>query len=79
MDTRPALMFSVYMIFVSLLDNVLRPFVMGRGLRTPTLVVLMGVIGGILAHGLIGVFVGPIVLAIAWELLMAWVHREQTD
>jgi len=41
-------------------------------------VILVGVIGGTLAHGLIGLFVGPIVLSIAWQLLAAWI-REGTD
>lgn len=79
MDTTAALIFTAYMVPVTLLDNVLRPFVMAHGLKTPMLVILIGVIGGILAHGVIGLFVGPIVLAIAWELLMAWVHQEQQN
>jgi len=36
------------------------------------LVIFMGVLGGTLAHGIVGLFVGPIILAVAWELLMAW-------
>ena len=48
------------------------------GLKTPMLVILLGVLGGILVHGVIGIFVGPVVLAIAWELLVAWTH-EGTD
>ena len=58
-----------------LLDNVLRPLVMARGLSTPMPVILIGVIGGALAHGLIGLFIGPIVLSIAWQLLVAWMRR----
>jgi predicted PurR-regulated permease PerM len=46
---------------------------MARGLSTPMPVILIGVIGGALAHGLIGLFIGPIVLSIAWQLLVAWV------
>lgn len=71
-DVTTALIFSVYMIPVGLLNNLLRPFVMAHGLKTPMLVILIGVIGGILTHGVIGLFVGPIVLAIAWELLREW-------
>jgi len=73
-----AVMFTIYMVPVLLLDNVLRPLVMARGLSTPMPVILIGVIGGALAHGLIGLFVGPIVLSIAWQLLVAWI-REGTD
>ena len=71
-DVTTALLFSVYMVPVGLSNNLLRPFVMAHGLKTPMLVVLIGVIGGILTHGVIGLFVGPIVLAIAWELLREW-------
>ncbi len=73
-----AVIFTIYMLPVMLLDNVLRPLVMARGLTTPMPVILIGVIGGTLAHGLIGLFVGPIVLSIAWQLLVAWI-REGTD
>lgn len=74
MDTYAALLFTAYMLPVNLIDNVLRPLVLGRGLRTPMLLILVGVIGGTLAHGIIGLFVGPIVLAVFWELLNAWVE-----
>ncbi len=77
MDTTGALLFTAYMIPVSLLDNVLRPFVFGRGLDTPTLVILIGVIGGTISHGITGLFLGPIVLAVIWNLLMAWIREHE--
>ena len=77
METTSALLFSAYMVPVSLLDNVLRPFLMGRGLQTPILVILIGVIGGTLSQGITGLFLGPIVLAVIWELLMAWVKDNE--
>jgi predicted PurR-regulated permease PerM len=75
MDTTTAILFTLYMVPVNLLDNVLRPLV-ARGLRTPMLVILIGVLGGTLAHGLMGLFVGPIVLSIAWQLLVAWIYDD---
>jgi len=72
MDTTAALLFTAYMIPVSILDNVIRPFVMAHGLKTPIFVIFIGLIGGVLVHGLIGLFLGPIVLAIAWELFTTW-------
>jgi predicted PurR-regulated permease PerM len=72
MDTTTALLFTAYMIPVSLLDNALRPLVMGRGLQTPVLVILTGVVGGTISYGITGLFLGPIVLAVIWELLVAW-------
>ena len=79
METTVAVLFTLYMVPVNLLDNVLRPLVMGKGLRTPMPVILIGVIGGTLVHGLIGLFVGPIVLSIAWQLLVVWTRNEQRD
>jgi len=75
METTTALLFTAYLIPVSLLDNVLKPIVMGHGLKTPMLVIFIGVMGGTLAHGIIGLFVGPIILAVGWELLVAWMRE----
>ena len=71
-----ALLFTVLLLPASLADNVLKPIVMGRGLTTPALVILIGVIGGTLAHGIVGLFIGPIILAVGWELLTAWVRDD---
>ncbi len=76
MDTGMAALFSIYMILVGLLDNILRPLVVVKGLSTPMPVILVGVFGGTLAHGMIGLFVGPIVLSIAWQLLALWFGDE---
>lgn len=64
-------------IVIMTLDNVLRPILIMRGGRLPLLVILFGVIGGILAFGLVGLFVGPIVLGVAWTLLHAWIHHSR--
>jgi predicted PurR-regulated permease PerM len=77
MTPTAAILFTAYMVPVSLVDNFLRPLIMARGLKTPMLVVLIGLIGGILVYGLIGLFVGPIILAIAWELLSLWTRQGQ--
>jgi predicted PurR-regulated permease PerM len=50
-----------------------------RGLTTPMLVILTGVIGGTITQGLIGLFLGPIVLAVFYELVVAWVRLEPGD
>ena len=77
MDTKSALLFTAYMVPVNLLDNFLRPLVMGRGLKTPMLVILIGVIGGTLAYGITGLFLGPIILAVIWELFVSWIEDEK--
>ncbi len=71
-----ALLFTLYIVPVGFVDNALKPFVMGHGSRTPMVVIFIGVLGGTLAHGLIGLFIGPIVLAVGWELLAAWMRDE---
>ena len=73
METTTALLFTAYMVPVNLLDNILKPIVMTRGLRTPMLVIAIGVIGGTLSYGITGLFLGPIVLTVIWELIAAWI------
>ena len=74
MEPWTALIFTAYMVPVNLIDNVLRPIIFARGLKTPMLVIIVGVIGGTLSNGIIGLFVGPIVLAVTWDLLVAFVR-----
>jgi predicted PurR-regulated permease PerM len=74
-ETTTALLFTAYMIPVSLIDNILRPLLLGRGLDTPILIILIGVIGGTISQGITGLFLGPIVLAVIWNLLMAWISE----
>lgn len=75
-DTGPALLLTLLLVVIPVIDNVLKPILMARGLSTPMLVILLGVIGGTISYGLIGLFLGPILLGIFYELLMAWVKDE---
>ncbi len=70
---------AVWAIIVGSMDNVLRPILIRRGGHLPLLLVLAGVIGGLISFGLIGIFVGPLVLAVSWRLLQAWVSDPQTS
>ena len=76
-DISTAFLLTVFLCVVSVIDNILKPLVMGRGLTTPTLVILIGVIGGTLAHGIVGLFIGPIILSVAWELAVAWIRIDR--
>ena len=78
-DFAVALPLTIYLLIVGLADNILKPMLMGRGLNTPMLVIFIGVLGGMLAHGLLGLFVGPIILAVTWELIMAWIREERAE
>ena len=71
--TGPALALTVCMLSVNYVDNVLKPFIFAHGLSTPIPVIFVGVIGGVLAHGIAGLFAGPVVLAVVWELTKAWI------
>ena len=63
-------------ILILSLDNVLRPLLIRRGADLPLLLILVGVIGGLMAFGLIGVFVGPAMLAVTYTLLQAWLGED---
>lgn len=69
----------VWTIVVGGMDNFLRPILIRRGADLPLLLVFAGVIGGLLAFGLIGIFIGPVVLAVADKLLNAWIDRDKLD
>jgi predicted PurR-regulated permease PerM len=57
---------------VALIDNVLKPLLLGRGVAVPIAVVFLGAVGGFVAVGIIGLFVGAIVLSVGYKLLLAW-------
>ena len=78
-DTGWATGLLVWTIIVSSMDNVLRPILIRRGGQLPLLLVFAGVIGGLVAFGLVGIFVGPLVLAVCYRLLEAWVHEESVN
>jgi predicted PurR-regulated permease PerM len=68
-----AVIFLVWCIFVGVMDNVLKPILLGRGAAVPIIVVFLGAIGGFVAMGLIGLFLGAIVLAVGYKLFLAWI------
>ena len=65
----------VWTLVAGTMDNFLRPILIKRGANLPLLLIFAGVVGGLLAFGLIGIFVGPVVLAVADALLNAWIDR----
>jgi len=69
----------VWSIIAGTMDNFLRPILIKKGADLPLLLVFAGVVGGLLAFGLIGIFVGPVVLAVADALLSAWIDQDATD
>jgi len=78
-ETTPAVIFLIYCIVVSSSDAFLKPLFLGRGMATPMLVILLGAIGGMMLSGIIGLFVGAIVLALGYELFMAWLNQVELE
>ena len=72
--TTKAVTFLIWCLFVGLMDNVLKPLLLGRGIAVPLAVVFLGAIGGFIAMGIIGMFVGPILLSVGYKLFLAWLE-----
>ena len=65
----------IFMLIAGLIDNIIRPILIRRGANLPLLLIFAGVIGGLIALGIIGLFIGPVVLTVSYTLLKAWVSE----
>jgi predicted PurR-regulated permease PerM len=68
-----ATIFLIYSIPMALLDNILRPILISRGVDLPLILIIAGVIGGLIAFGVIGLFIGPVILAVTYSSLGVWI------
>jgi len=75
-DTTTAVIFTVYQLVAGASDSFLKPLLMGRGLDIPMPVILIGAIGGMIMSGIIGLFIGAVVLAIWYKLFGLWLEQE---
>lgn len=73
------IIFTVYMLIVGASDGVLKPLLMGRGVDIPMLVILIGAIGGMILMGMIGLFVGAVIFALAYKILEHWMSEVQVE
>jgi predicted PurR-regulated permease PerM len=73
-DTATAALFAPWCVFVTLIDNFLKPVLLGRGVDVPLLVVVLGSIGGLLTMGIIGLFIGAIVLVLGYSVSKLWLE-----
>jgi predicted PurR-regulated permease PerM len=71
-----ACVMAAWTLFLSVFDNIITPFLMKKGADLPMLLVFAGVTGGMMVFGIIGLFIGPVVLAVTYTLLDAWVTGE---
>jgi predicted PurR-regulated permease PerM len=76
-DTVTAVLFLIWSIFVGVIDNILKPLFLGRGLEVPMVIIFMGAIGGLLLSGIIGLFIGAVVLTLGYKLFLAWLDVDQ--
>jgi predicted PurR-regulated permease PerM len=72
-STTTAVLFTIWALLVGASDNLLKPLLMGRGSQTPMLVLFMGSLGGFIAGGILGLFIGAVVLSIGYTIFIAWV------
>lgn len=75
-DTVTAVIFLIWNSMIMVLDNILKPMLLGRGLDVPMVVIFLGAIGGMLALGIVGLFLGAIFLALGYKLFQAWLELE---
>ena len=67
----------VGLFIIGLIDNLLRPWLIRKGADLPLLLIFAGVIGGLVAFGLLGIFIGPVVLAVTYTLMGSWMDEDQ--
>jgi predicted PurR-regulated permease PerM len=75
----PATIFAIYAFVVSISDSFLKPLFLGRGMDIPMLVILLGAIGGMIMSGIVGLFLGAIVLALGYTILVAWMETDELN
>jgi predicted PurR-regulated permease PerM len=78
-STTKFLLFAIWCAIVGLMDNVLKPLLLGRGVAVPTAAIFLGAIGGFMAMGVIGLFLGAILLSVGYELFLARLYTETED
>ena len=74
-----ATIFLIYSIPMILLDNILRPILISRGVALPLILIIAGVIGGLIAFGVIGLFIGPVILAVTYSSLGVWIADSASE
>lgn len=74
-DSTMAFIYTVLILFAGLIDNILKPFVLGRGVDAPMPVILLGSLGGLASDGILGMFVGAVVLALGYRIFTGWVEE----
>ena len=78
-DTLTAVLLAIWLVITLISDNILKPLLLGRGAPAPMLVVFLGAIGGFIASGILGLFLGAVILTLGYKLFMVWLESPQTE
>jgi predicted PurR-regulated permease PerM len=78
-STPSNIFYSIYLIIAGMADNVLKPLLLGRGVDAPMPVILLGALGGMVSGGIIGMFIGAVLLAVGYQIFMEWVVTSEED
>lgn len=78
-ETSTAVVFLVYAILIAPVDNILKPLLLGRGVRVPMAVVFIGAIGGFIKYGIIGLFLGAVIFTLGYGLFIAWLGSGEPE
>ena len=78
-DTLTAVLLAIWLVITLISDNILKPLLLGRGAPAPMLVVFLGAIGGFIASGILGLFLGAVILTLGYKLFMVWLEPPQTE
>ena len=78
-DTLTAVLLAIWLVITLISDNILKPLLLGRGAPAPMLVVFLGAIGGFITSGILGLFLGAVILTLGYKLFMVWLESSQTE
>lgn len=76
-STTSNIFYTTYLVLAGTADNVLKPLLLGRGVEAPMPIILMGALGGMVSGGIIGLFTGAVLLAVAYQIFMAWINQAE--
>lgn len=78
-STTLKIVYTIYLVVAGLADNVLKPLLLGRGVEVPMPVILLGALGGMVSGGIVGMFVGAVLLAVGYQVFMDWIDPDKKN
>ncbi len=78
-DLVPTVIYGIWITLVAFSDNILKPLLLGRGSTAPMAVIFLGAIGGFILSGIVGLFVGAVVLVVSYKMFLIWLYADRPD